>query len=84
MKEEGVLQGRVGVFGEGSLGSGDGWCGWYRGSFFKDVEGRSRGTWWWVSVEGVKGVMEYFQESFGVWVVFFDLGGDSYWVRIGW
>ena len=25
--------------------------------------------------------MEYFQESFWVGVVFFDLGGDSDWVR---
>ena len=30
-------------------------------------------------------MVEYFQECFWVWVVFFDLGGDSDWVRIrGW
>ena len=84
MKEEGVLQGWVGAFGEGSLGSGDGWCRWYVECFSKDVGGRSRGMWWWVGVEGVEGVMKYFQESFWVWVVFFDLGGDSDWVGVGW
>ena len=40
---------------------------------------------WWVGVEGVKGVVEYFQECFWVGVVFFDLGGDGDWVRVrGW
>ena len=40
---------------------------------------------WWVSIEGVKGVMEYFQECFWVGVVFFNLGGDGDWVGIrGW
>ena len=30
-------------------------------------------------------MVEYFQECFWVWVVFFDLGGDSDWVGIrGW
>ena len=37
---------------------------------------------WRVGVEGVEGMMEYFQEGFWVGVVFFDLGGDSDWVRI--
>ena len=40
---------------------------------------------WWVGVEGVKGVVEYFKECFWVGVVFFDLGGNGDWVRIrGW
>ena len=40
---------------------------------------------WWVGVEGVEGVVEYFQECFWVGVVFFDLSGDSDRVRIrGW
>ena len=38
---------------------------------------------WGVSVEGVEGVVEYFQEGFWVGVVFFDLGGNGDWVRIG-
>ena len=38
---------------------------------------------WRVSVEGVKGMVEYFQEGFWVGVMFFDLGGDGDWVRIG-
>ena len=37
---------------------------------------------WRVGVEGVEGVVEYFQEGFWVGVVFFDLGGDGDWVRI--
>ena len=41
-----------------------------------------RGTLWRVGVEGVEGVVEYFQEGFWVGVVFFDLGGDGDWVRI--
>ena len=28
--------------------------------------------------------MEYFQEYFWVWVMFFYLGGDGDWVRVGW
>ena len=40
---------------------------------------------WRVSVEGVEGMVEYFQEGFRVGVVFFDLSGDGNWVRIrGW
>ena len=38
---------------------------------------------WGVSVEGVEGVVEYFQEGFWVGVVFLDLGGDSDRVRVG-
>ena len=38
---------------------------------------------WGVGVEGVEGMVEYFQECFWVGVVFFDLGGDGDWVRIG-
>ena len=38
---------------------------------------------WRVGVEGVEGVMEYFQECFWVGVVFFDLSSDGDWVRIG-
>ena len=38
---------------------------------------------WWIGVEGVKGMVECFQECFWVGVVFFDLGGDSDWVRVG-
>ena len=38
---------------------------------------------WGVGVEGVEGMVEYFQEGFWVGVVFFDLGGDSDWVGIG-
>ena len=38
---------------------------------------------WGVDVEGVEGMVEYFQEGFWVWVVFFDLGGDGDWVGIG-
>ena len=37
---------------------------------------------WRVGVEGVEGVMEYFQECFWVGVVFFDLGGDGDRVRV--
>ena len=37
---------------------------------------------WWISIEGVEGMVEYFQECFWVGVVFFDLGGDGDWVRI--
>ena len=37
---------------------------------------------WWIGVERVEGMMEYFQKCFWVGVVFFDLGGDSDWVRI--
>ena len=37
---------------------------------------------WRVGVEGVKGMVEYFQEGFWVWVMFFDLGGDGDWVRV--
>ena len=48
MKEEGILQGQVGAFGKGSLGSGDGWCRWYGGSFLKisgvGQEGRDGGS----------------------------------------
>ena len=36
---------------------------------------------WWIGVEGVEGVMEYFQECFWVGVVFFDLSGDGDRVR---
>ena len=40
---------------------------------------------WWIGVERVEGVVEYIQECFWVWVVFFDLGGDGDWVRVwGW
>ena len=39
---------------------------------------------WGVGVEGVKGMVEYFQESFWVGVMFFDLGGDGDWVRVWW
>ena len=40
---------------------------------------------WGFGVEGVEGMVEYFQEGFWVGVVFFDLGGDGDWVRIwGW
>ena len=35
-----------------------------------------------IGVEGVEGVMEYFQEGFWVGVVFFDLGGYDDWVGI--
>ena len=38
---------------------------------------------WGVGVEGVEGLMEYFQEGFWVGVVFFDLGGDGDRVGIG-
>ena len=41
-----------------------------------------RGLMWRVGVEGVKGMVEYFQEGFWVWVMFFDLGGDGDWVRV--
>ena len=58
--KEGILQGWVGAFGEGSFRSGDGWCRWYGGFFHKDVGGRSGWMVLRVSVEGVKGVMEYF------------------------
>ena len=37
---------------------------------------------WGVSIEGVESVVEYFQELFKVWVVFFDLGGNGDWVRV--
>ena len=40
---------------------------------------------WGVGVEGVEGMVEYFQKGFWVWVVFFDLGGNSDRVRVrGW
>ena len=40
---------------------------------------------WWIGIEGVEGVMEYFQECFWVGVVFFNLGGDSDWAGVrGW
>ena len=38
---------------------------------------------WGVGVEGVEGMVEYLQEGFWVGVVFFDLGGDGDWVRVG-
>ena len=37
---------------------------------------------WGVSVKGVKGVVEYFEELFQIWVVFLDLGGYGDWVRV--
>ena len=37
---------------------------------------------WRVGVEGVKGMVEYFQEGIWVGVMFFDLGGDGDWVRV--
>ena len=37
---------------------------------------------WGVGVEGVEGVVEYFQEGFWIGVVFFDLGGNGDWVRV--
>ena len=37
---------------------------------------------WRVSVEGVKGMVEYFQEGFWIGVMFLDLGGDGDWVRV--
>ena len=48
--------------------SGVGWEGWHGG----------------VSIEGVEGVVEYFQELFRVWVVFFDLGVNGDWMRVWW
>ena len=84
MKEEGVLQGQVGAFGEGSFGSGDSWCGWYGGLFSEYIRGRLGGAVWGVSIEGVEGVVEYFQELFRVWVVFFDLGVNGDWMRVWW
>ena len=38
---------------------------------------------WGVGVEGVEGVVEYLQEGFWIGVVFFDLGGNSDWIRVG-
>ena len=37
---------------------------------------------WWIGVERVKGVVEYFQECFWIGVVFFDFGSDGDWVRV--
>ena len=38
---------------------------------------------WRIGVEGVKGMVEYFQKGFWVGVMLFDLGGNSDWVRVG-
>ena len=38
---------------------------------------------WGVGIEGVEGMMEYFQEGFWVGAVFFNLGGDGDRVGIG-
>ena len=84
MEHEGVLQGWVGAFGEGGLGSRDGRCRWYGGFFPEEVRGRSGWTVRGVGVEGVEGVVEYFEELFTIWVVFLDLGSNGNWVRIWW